>query len=309
MSKEGACPLCQGPQNVKMESQNFVLYVDCPRCGGYGATQEFVRFVLELPSELKQNERASLVIATRNHSGPGRLVLTEENYREIIAGVRIPRLIEERINLILQKIADRSDPLGTYVPFDAQADHPLYYCRSADELRYLLTSLTQKGWVREHQTPPSLLLTPEGVSAAQQLVKEIGSGKLVFVAMSFDEEERDLFEEVFVPVCKDLGYEAFRVDRGHDLGKIDDAIVAGIRSAGFVIADYTKNKSGVYYETGFAHALGKPVILTCPKSMLTDNTLHFDINHYSFLSYATRQELALKLKDRIRAKLGPFGAS
>ena len=51
-------------------------------------------------------------------------------------------------------------------------------------------------------------------------------------------------------------------------GKIDDRIIAEIRTAGLVVADFTGSRGGVYYEAGFASGLGIPVIWSCREDHL-----------------------------------------
>ena len=55
---------------------------------------------------------------------------------------------------------------------------------------------------------------------------------------------------------KDAGYEAVRIDKQRHLNKIDDEIVAEIRRARFLVADFTQGETGprggVYYEAGFS---------------------------------------------------------
>ena len=87
-------------------------------------------------------------------------------------------------------------------------------------------------------------------------------------------------------------------------GKIDDEIVASIRSSKFVVADYTGSRGGVYYEAGLAHGLGLPVIFTCRQEDMTN--LHFDIRQYNTIDWM-REDLEsarTRLKNRILATLG-----
>jgi nucleoside 2-deoxyribosyltransferase len=59
----------------------------------------------------------------------------------------------------------------------------------------------------------------------------------------------------------DCGFtKAIRVDREHFGDRIDDRIIAEIRRCRFIVADFTGQRGGVYFEAGFALGLGKPVI-------------------------------------------------
>ena len=97
-----------------------------------------------------------------------------------------------------------------------------------------------------------------------------------------------------------------RIDRKEHVNKIDDEIVAEIRRARFVVADFTHGdtgaRGGVYYEAGFAHGLDIPVIFTCRKDRLDD--VHFDTRQYNHIVWETPEELQDRLAKRIAAVLG-----
>jgi transcriptional regulator with XRE-family HTH domain len=57
-------------------------------------------------------------------------------------------------------------------------------------------------------------------------------------------------------------------DNKHD-NNLYNEIIARIKACKFMVADLTGNRQSVYFEIGFAHGLGKPVIQTCHKD-------HFD---------------------------------
>ena len=61
-------------------------------------------------------------------------------------------------------------------------------------------------------------------------------------------------------------------------------------------------RGGVYYETGFAHGLGIPVIFTCQKNGLDE--VHFDTRQYNHIVWETPEELRNQLAKRIAAVLG-----
>ncbi len=97
-----------------------------------------------------------------------------------------------------------------------------------------------------------------------------------------------------------------RIDQKEHINKIDDEIIAGIKQSRFLVADFTHGedgaRGGVYYEAGFAHGLGLPVIFTCQKDSV--DKLHFDTNHYNHIVWTTPEELREKLKNRILAVIG-----
>lgn len=75
-----------------------------------------------------------------------------------------------------------------------------------------------------------------------------------------------------------------------------------IRKSRFLVADFTEQKHGVYFEAGFALGLGRNVIWTCRKNDMKN--LHFDIRQYNCIDWQNESELSARLKLRIEAILG-----
>jgi hypothetical protein len=102
----------------------------------------------------------------------------------------------------------------------------------------------------------------------------------------------------FDPGIRAAGFQPLR----YYVGGISDEIMAEIRRSRFVVADYTGQRNGVYFEAGFALGLGITVIPTCRVDEV-DN-LGFDIKHLNTLPWNTPAELADNLNRRIRAVIG-----
>ena len=146
----------------------------------------------------------------------------------------------------------------------------------------------------------------EGYRYLAEIEHVITDSSQAFVAMWFDESMDEVWEEGFRPAIRDTGYEAVRIDRKEHLNKIDDEIIAEIRRARFLVADFTQGETGprggVYYEAGFAHGLNIPVIFTCRKDGL--EKAHFDTRQYPHIVWETPEELRGALAKRISAVLG-----
>lgn len=104
------------------------------------------------------------------------------------------------------------------------------------------------------------------------------------------------FEGVIEPVFLEFGYNVIRVDKIQDSGNISDQILDSISKSKYVLSDLTGSRPNCYYETGFAHALRKEMILTCHK----DEKIHFDLEGYRFIIWKTESELRKKLKARLK---------
>ncbi len=122
----------------------------------------------------------------------------------------------------------------------------------------------------------------------------------IFVISKFGDKTIDsAYEGVIKPLFEAEGINVIRVDEIQDSGKIDDQILNLISESRFVISDLTSARPNCYYETGFAHALGKEIILTIRK----EETIHFDLAGYRFIQWETESELRKELKKRIKGLL------
>ena len=90
-----------------------------------------------------------------------------------------------------------------------------------------------------------------------------------------------------------------RIDMKEHNNEIPDEIMAEIRNSQFVVADFTGQRKGVYYEAGFAMGLGRPVIWCCRGDHIKD--LHFDTNHRNHIPWSSPEDLREKLHRRIKA--------
>jgi nucleoside 2-deoxyribosyltransferase len=125
--------------------------------------------------------------------------------------------------------------------------------------------------------------------------------------MSFSESHEWIFSDGILPALNETGFEPLKVDEDKTLkyrnpeNTINDFILFSIRQSKFCIADYTGNKNGVYFETGYALAKGKEVIYTCQESDFAK--VHFDTNRFPFIRYKSADELKEKLIYRIKETL------
>lgn len=123
-----------------------------------------------------------------------------------------------------------------------------------------------------------------------------------FVAMWFDQSMEDVWSDGFCKAIEDAGYIPKRIDKIEHINKICDEIIAEIQKSRFVVADFTAQRGGVYYEAGFAAGRNITVILTYKKCCLRD--LHFDIRQYNCIDWETPEDLRQRLTVRIEAVLG-----
>lgn len=127
----------------------------------------------------------------------------------------------------------------------------------------------------------------------------------VFVVMSFAEKGylKDAYN-TFQRVCKENGFLAFKVDQHIDpKQRIVPSIFNSIRRSAFLIADVSEPRPNVYYELGYAQALGKDVITTA----FEGTQLPFDIFDVPTLYWDCQDTLERKLQTEINRLAQKFG--
>jgi nucleoside 2-deoxyribosyltransferase len=68
-----------------------------------------------------------------------------------------------------------------------------------------------------------------------------------------------------------------------------------------VVAEFSGDRGGVYFEAGFAMGLGLPVVWVVRDDEL--KKVHFDTNHFNHITWSTVEELRTKLQRRIEATI------
>jgi hypothetical protein len=137
-------------------------------------------------------------------------------------------------------------------------------------------------------------------------------GKL-FVVMPLTEPYQRLHEQVITKVAgeKQFGLEAFHAGEMCGPGVILHDIEQSIVDAKVVIAEITPAtesafNANVFYEIGYAHALGKPTILLAERERVKQ--LPFDISGYRVLFYdntiAGKEQVEEGLRKHLEAILG-----
>ena len=78
--------------------------------------------------------------------------------------------------------------------------------------------------------------------------------------MWFDPTMREIYDQAIQPAITDAGYESLRIDRHEHVNRIDDEIIGQIKRSRFMVADFTGQRHGVYFEAGLMLGLDRPVI-------------------------------------------------
>lgn len=102
-----------------------------------------------------------------------------------------------------------------------------------------------------------------------------------FVLMPFASEFNDVYEFGIKGACTDAGLYCERVDEQVFLGSMLDRIYSQISRADILVADMSGKNSNVFYEVGYAHALGRPVLLLTREA----SDIPFDLKHFPHIVY------------------------
>jgi hypothetical protein len=85
-----------------------------------------------------------------------------------------------------------------------------------------------------------------------------------FVIQPFDGGEFDRrFDQVVAPAIESVGLEPYRVDRDPSTAVAIDMIHTKISSATAVVADISLDNANVWYELGYAMAVGHAPVMLC----------------------------------------------
>jgi hypothetical protein len=124
----------------------------------------------------------------------------------------------------------------------------------------------------------------------------------VFILMAMDPNNPELEDthNAIKETCSRFGIKAYRVDEIEHSDVITELIIKMIMKSEYIIADLSGERPNVYYEVGFAHALGIKPILIRRKG----TKLHFDLSVYNIPEYQNTTELKRILKYRLEAITG-----
>ena len=136
-------------------------------------------------------------------------------------------------------------------------------------------------------------------AAVISLASKIVLGNNVFVVMSFRRESDDTYNTI-KRVCDAYGFAPDRTDMSASTDRIYNRIVQGIQRAAFVVADVTFSSVNVYYELGFAEALGKDIIVVAKEGV----ELPFDTNDIPTIFFPDQTRLEEALSTGVRRLTG-----
>ncbi len=263
-----------------------------------------------MANQLTPRQTANIVGWMREHQG----ILLQKEHLENLRRVPTPSVLG-RADRLLHGLVRHSEYAGQQV--ELQRDSTKYlelmaisFSANEQELEYLIDTflVDEKGYVKTFRTTAGVtyaaVVTVDGYSYLEELRGATRNSRIGFCAMWLDDRLKPVWHDAIEPAIADAGYEPFCSDKHARNNRIDDVHVAMIRRSRFVIADYTGNRGGVYFEAGLAMGLGIPVIWTCRHGRL--NRIHFDAQQYNFITWEDNKlpDFHQRLQNRIEATLG-----
>lgn len=325
------CPICNSPANINDKTYDYKTYliVNCYRCGKYKIEEEVIQFEIE-NNKLSPEQIANISGWIRENQGSD-IILDTEKIKSLMTLRTFS--VSEKANSVLLSLYHMFPIAGT--PFDLeiskvgeildiikQNNYPnnsnepimklinkngptiLPIISSAriinkNEFYYIVETYLrkEKGFISETLNK----ITPKGWAYLESLRQANPDSEKAFVAMWFEPEMEKIYDGFIAKAINGAGYKAIQIGRKEHNNDINDEIIGEIRSSKFVVADFTGNRGGVYYETGFAYGLNIPVIYTCKKDQLKN--VHFDVNHRNIIVWENGEDLYDQLLKRIKATI------
>ncbi len=294
------CPICRGHAVVEAGLVGHDAKLACENCGRFRISAAAWSPVGSLETYGVLAPYLSAYVRRANEAGDAAPVIDEPGWRLLAEGhAHTP--VSMKLRLLLEYLARLSRRPGTLLKPDITVPYQICDAFDVGEVGFLLDTLREHGDIEKDSA--GIRLRAQGWARLDPVSG--GVPGTCFIAMSYDPSLNTAFSEgIFAAVQHDCGFIANRVDHSPHNDNITDRIIAGIRAAQFVVADFTLQRPGVYYEAGFAQGLGRVVVRTCREDDIAN--LHFDTRQFFHLKWSQPADLRTSLADHVRATIGMF---
>lgn len=174
--------------------------------------------------------------------------------------------------------------------------HVQDYAQLQGQLKCVTAEVAAQAMKMQRQAPFRKEIVQKGISE----IRSVPNTAFVMMWMDKAHPELDDVSNAIKEVCTEFGIHALRADDVEHQDRITDLILKQIRESEFLIADLTGERPNVYYEIGYAHAIGKRPILYRKEG----TKLHFDLSVHNVPDYRNISHLKDLLRKRLLAVLG-----
>jgi nucleoside 2-deoxyribosyltransferase len=291
------CFLCGNKaEALKYDIGSSTYGVRCGVCGFY-RLGEFAK--VSLDRDPTNEKRYALAWIVRDLSPAQKEPITAEALddliRESLAREPTP---SGKARLLLHEIKRRSRALGRGIDFDPAREWPMMKARGSQECQAIIAALRSRHLLAEprHLKDDQLILEWDGWEMIEPLTGS--AARTMFVAMAFRPDLDKPYEQAVKLAIEKVGLIPVRLDKETFPEKICERILMEIHSSEFVVADFTHQRGGVYFEAGYALALRKSILWLCREDDIEN--LHFDTRQYQHIVWSTEVDLAGRLEEKLR---------
>lgn len=244
--------------------------------------------------EDEEAARRNLAAALRNVFS-GTNIRTARNFKEAIA-----KFDERPCDLLLLDMNLREGPDGIKLLLALrERPHPfraIGISAFAKDYAFQAGKIGIDAFIAKPMNSSSMEVVRTQLREARELRKK--EQKLqAFCVMPFAVEFTDRYLFGIKVAAERSGYRCSRIDERVFTKDILSEIQKNIKGADVIIADVTGKNPNVYYEIGYAHALGRPVVLVAASA----EELIFDIRNMRHVIY---EGLIHKLQEALVSTLG-----
>lgn len=324
VSSRKSCPICCDPYVDEIRGlENGLFRVFCERCGTYDIDPLLINIHDSNKPWYPVKHLVSTWISRQFNVGIFPVVAKGASISEINSPewwinkyrhMGFPETTDDKLNALLLVLANS---LGGKYKGNVYPGKPFLISSIAandiEEVIALTSFLVEFGYLRKAKS--SIVdanyfeceITGKGWLQVDKLLKITSTSDSAFIAMWFHKHTKNYRKAVIASV-EYCGYRAVVLDQEEYSDFIMDQVVTLIKQAKFVIADFTcipetiedtkvKNgvRGGVYWESGMAYGLGKPLIHTCEDYPESRARIHFDVDQYNTIFWQ-RDDLSTDIR-------------
>jgi len=324
-AKEKNCNICgDTAKNEQTSDPNHSFFIMCNNCGNYTYDPPVYLSIDKdyLASYLFYN--AKLIFPENDHnyftyisSEKGRNYIKNYPKAKLVTYDDIvdwyPKSFSEKIDMILCALGKRSIFMGDVInTLSTPQFFSLFFIKRYfnNEKMADVNLINQMNWLKEYFNENKYLefnqqdhitILPNGWKRIDELQKNQSNNKQVFIAIAFSDEMKEVQEAIEKGIRK-AGFVPHVMNKNKHNNQIVPEILYQIRQSKFIIAEFTTNNNGAYYEAGYAAGLGKEVIHLCKKDEF-EKKGHFDIKQKSTILWENTSEIEDNLCEHIKATI------